>query len=427
MSKKMKIMYAAGPGNVIGTFDFWRKGQDDPSQVSMTFSGQFYDVCSALDAEGYIIASNSEKKVLKDGRFMLEHRPVLLSKQSGVLYHLGQILYELSFVISALLFKADVVVGNPTSYFFVSSLLPKLGIQVIPSLHCLLWSKCISQRNFAEINYPKFDKNLDLYKFFVLYVEQVVLAKILRFKASLFWKINSKFFAKDCLAILSTSEDINDQVKQITNSQSCPVVNFLSTYRRTEFENVTPPSQDKSTFHVLFAGRIEADKGVFDLLEIAKRFKAECRSNIVFHICGTGSVLELLSKQVEEFELHSTFVLNGYCNKPKMQQMFSLSHVVIVPTKSDFNEGLNQVVIEGVLANRPIITSSVCPALAYVQEAVVEVPPDDVEAYGDAILKLHDNYDLYEEKQQSCKKLQEPFYSDSRSWSEALKSILKKL
>jgi glycogen synthase len=389
----MKIVYAAGPGNVIGTFDYWSKGQDDPSQVSMTFSGQFYDLCSNLDAEGYIIASNSEQQFLKDGRFTLEHRPILLSQQSGGLYYLGQILYELSLVISALRFRADVVVGNSTSCFFVSSLLPRLGIQVIPSLHCALWPKYLSPSRTA----------------------------------SLLLKINRKFFEKDCLAILSTSEDINDQVKQITNNQSRPIVNFLSSYRRTEFENVTPPSQDRSIFQVLFAGRIEANKGVFDLLEIAKRFKAEDINNIAFHICGTGSALDLLSKQVEELKLHSSFVLHGYCNKPKMREMFSLSHVVIVPTKSDFIEGLNQVVIEGVLANRPIITSSVCPALSYVQAAVVEVPPDDIKAYGDAILKLHHDRKFYEEKQQSCKNLQEQFYSDSRSWNTALRSILEKL
>jgi glycogen synthase len=393
MSKKIKILYAAGPGNIIGTFDYWKKGQDDPSQVSMTFSGQFYDLCSTLDAESYVIASHPEKKFLKDGRFTLEHRPILLSQRSGVLYYLGQILYELNFVISALRFRADVVVGNATSCFFVSSVLPRFGIQVIPSLHCALWPKYISPSRTA----------------------------------SLLLKINSKFFEKDCLAILSTSEDINDQLKQITHNQPRPIVNFLSTYRRTEFENVTPPSQNRSIFQVLFAGRIEANKGVFDLLEIAKRFKVEDRNNIVFHICGTGSAFELLRKQVEEFKLHSSFVLQGYCNKPRMQEMLSLSHIVIVPTKSDFIEGLNQVVIEGVLANRPIITSSVCPALSYVQAAVVEVPPDDIKAYGDAILKLYCDPKFYEEKQQSCKNLQEQFYSDSRSWNTALRSILEKL
>jgi glycosyltransferase involved in cell wall biosynthesis len=393
MRKKMKIVYAAGPGNVIGTFDHWHKGQDDPSQVSMTFSGQFFDVCSILDAEGYVIASPSEKKCLKADRFVIEHRPILLSKKSGALYYLGQILYELSIVISALRFKADVVIGNSTLCFFVLSLLPIFGIQVIPSLHCVLWPKYLSPSKTTK----------------------------------LLMQMNSHFFSKNCLAILSTSEDINEQVNQITNNQARPIVNFLSTYRRNEFAHVTPPSPDKSTFHVLFAGRIEVNKGVFDLLEVAQRFQAEGKNNIVFHICGVGSSLESLGQQVEEFGLGSSFKLHGYCNKPKMQEMFNLSHVVIVPTKSDFCEGLNQVVVEGVLANRPVITSSICPALSYVKEAVLEVPPDDAHAYGDAILNLLHDDKLYQEKQQNCKKVQEQFYSDAHSWRESLISILKAL
>jgi glycogen synthase len=391
--KKKKVMYVAGPGDVIGTYSFWKDRQDDPSQVSMTFSGQFYETCSALNAEGYVLASHPEKQVLKTDRFTLEHRPILLSGKSGLLFYLGQILYELGIVISALRFGADVVVGNATSCFFVSALLPRLGIQVIPSLHCVFWPKYQSPSKIQ----------------------------------SLLWKLNSRFFRQDCSVILSTSEDINDQVMQVTNHQPRPIVNFLSTYRRTEFAHVAPPSQDRSIFQVLFAGRIEVNKGVFDLLEIAKRFKAEGRDNIVFHICGTGSAFQLLHQQVEQLELHSTFKLHGYCNKDKMQQMFSLSHAVIVPTKSDFVEGLNQVVIEGVLANRPIITSAVCPVLSYVQAAVVEVPVDDSRAYGDAILKLQNDYDFYQEKQQSCKALQEQFYCVSRSWGAILKVILEKL
>ena len=393
MSDKKKILYAAGPGNVIETFGYWSQGQDDPSQVSMTFSGQFYDVCSALGAEGYIIASHPDKKSLKDGLFTLEHRPIPLSRQSGALYILGQILYELGLVFSAVKSQSNVVLAGDAQYFFVLSLLPKLGIQVIPALHCVLWPIYIPPSKAKQA----------------------------------LWKLNSGFFAKDCLAILSTSEEINDQVKQITHNQPRPIVNFLSTYRRTEFEHTTPASRESSIFQVLFAGRIETDKGVFDLLEIAKRFKAEGIHDVVFNLCGNGSALKSLQNQVDASEMTSSFILHGYCNKPKMQQMFNLSHVVIVPTKSDFVEGLNQVVIEGVLADRPVITSSICPALSYVRAAVVEVPPDDVRAYGDAILKLRDDRAFYEEKRQSCKGLQEQFYSPARSWSHALKSILTDL
>jgi len=388
----MRILYAAGPGNVIGTFEYWKQGEDDPSQVAVTYSSQFFDVCATLNATAYVITSNPEKKVFKNDDFTIENRPLYLSNQSGILYYIGQVLYELNFVLSALQFRADLVVGNFTSCFFVLSLLPLLGIQVIPSLHCVLWPK------YTEISRAK----------------------------KLIWQLNRRFFSKDCLAILSLSEDINDQIKEITNSHSRPIVNFLSFYRRSEFVKVKLPSETRSPFHVLFAGRIETDKGVFDLLEVAKRFHAEGRNDIVFHLCGTGTQLDLLREQVKESDLENLFLLHGYCNKAEMQQMYSLSHVVIVPTRSDFGEGLNKVVVEGVLANRPVITSSVCPALAYVREAVVEVPPDDVNAYGDAILKLYSDRAFYQQKQQSCQQLQEPFYSNSHSWGQALMAILEK-
>ena len=40
-----------------------------------------------------------------------------------------------------------------------------------------------------------------------------------------------------------------------------------------------------------------------------------------------------------------------------MREMFRQAHVLIVPTTTDFIEGFNQVVVEGVLAGRPVITS----------------------------------------------------------------------
>src|SRR6185437_9977736 len=48
---------------------------------------------------------------------------------------------------------------------------------------------------------------------------------------------------------------------------------------------------------------------------------------------------------------------------------------------TDFIEGFNKVVAEGILAGKPVITSSVCPALEYVADGIVEVPPNDTQAY----------------------------------------------
>ena len=45
----MKIFYASGPGNVIGTYRFFRAGEHDPSQIAITYSGQFFEVCRKFD------------------------------------------------------------------------------------------------------------------------------------------------------------------------------------------------------------------------------------------------------------------------------------------------------------------------------------------------------------------------------------------
>ncbi len=109
-----------------------------------------------------------------------------------------------------------------------------------------------------------------------------------------------------------------------------------------------------------------------------------------------------------------------------MRETYARSHAVIVPTTSDFIEGFNQVVAEGVLSGRPVITSRVCPALEYVREAVVEVSVDDVQGYGDAILRLCDDGEFYRAKRRGCVGAQAQFYEVERGWGAALKKVLTK-
>jgi glycosyltransferase involved in cell wall biosynthesis len=122
--------------------------------------------------------------------------------------------------------------------------------------------------------------------------------------------------------------------------------------------------------------------------------------------------------------VNARFICHGHCNKEKMRRMFNRSHAVIVPTRTGFAEGFNKVVAEGILSGRPVVTSAVCPALPYVRDAVVEVPPDEVMGYCNALLKLCDDRQFYEQKRHSCLSLQEQFYDDSKGWGGVLKSIL---
>jgi glycosyltransferase involved in cell wall biosynthesis len=199
---------------------------------------------------------------------------------------------------------------------------------------------------------------------------------------------------------------------------------FIPQYRRSSFSHIRPPDDARKPFRVLYVGRIERNKGVFDVVEMARRFAAENLNDIEFDMCGAGPALHELRKEIEAAGLGHVVRCHGHCDYQTMVEMYSRSHVVIVPTTTEFIEGFNKVVAEGVLAGRPVITSNVCPALALVRDSVVEVPADDVAAYADAIRRLRDDRDLYQAKHRASVAAQEQFYDENRGWAATLKNVL---
>jgi glycosyltransferase involved in cell wall biosynthesis len=345
-----------------------------------------------LGAEALVIGTSSLPGKVRDGQFRVEHRPTPFQNSRAPLYHLGQVWSAIRLMISALLFRADLmVIVCGTAHWFPFRILRLFGVRVVPTMHCVIWRKGHPLRGVQKI-----------VGFF-----------------------NRKFFTRTVSAIMSASHDISAQVNEMTRGRMKKIHEFLPTYRAEQFKGIGDPSKVRTPFRVLFAGRIERNKGVFDLLEIAKRFYTMGRSDIEFDICGNGGALPELKAAVEQAGVGGQFRCHGHCNKPTMKEMFSRCHTVIVPTTSDFIEGFNQVVAEGVLSSRPVITSEVCPALDYVRDAVVEVKPDDVQGYGDAILKLCDDLSFYEAKTAACYAAQGQFYDMGKSWQATLMNVMR--
>lgn len=391
ISKQSRVLYAVGPEDVIEAYNHWKHGKESPLQVSIPYSSQFYEVCQSLNIKGYVIAQSAVKKVVQDNRFTIKHLPILVNRASGIFYHIHHIWNGLYLLACAVKFRASVCIASSgTTHWFMWRLFTLIGIKVIPSVHCVLWRHFDSQ---------SLGEKLTL-------------------------KLSTSLFSSDCTATLAVSNQITKQIAELTQNHYQPVHEFIPTYCRQDFADIRKPNLNTSLFRVLFAGRIERDKGVFDLLDIAKRFQHEGLRNIVFDICGDGSAFDELCQEVTHYRLEANYQCHGHCSKPKMRSILSDSHVVIVPTQTKFVEGFNRVVAESVLAGRPVVTSAVCPAISYVRSAAIEVPPNDVTAYGDALINLYKNQSLYEQKHLACLKLQEQFYDVNRSWGAFLKSIL---
>lgn len=205
----LRIVYAAGPGDVIGTFRHWIEGRDDPSQVSVTYSGQFYDICRELRAESYTIASCRSPGSLREGRFTLVHRPIPFERGPSLPYHLSQIWSGFRLLVSALRFRAHaVVVSSGTAHWFSLAPLPLFGIKVIPTLANVLWPKKKPLGRGARI---------------------------------VLW-LDGCFFRRVPYIILSASRDITLQVEELTVTGHTPVLEFLPTYRLGEFSDSGPIS-----------------------------------------------------------------------------------------------------------------------------------------------------------------------------------------
>jgi glycosyltransferase involved in cell wall biosynthesis len=388
----MRLLYASGPGDTIGTFRLWLRGEDDPSVPDVAYSRQFFDVCKEAGAEAWVISSNPQVKTVEERGIRVEHRPVPGIESSGVTWHAGHVHYTRGLLRSALEFKADVaVISGHGTHWFPLKKFARHGIRVVACLHNTLW--------------PMF-RPPDL------------LGRLL-----LRWA--RPFFAQDCLAVLSHPGACVDQLAALTGGQSRPVIPFLPLYRPAMFEGIATRVEPASPFRVLFVGRIEREKGVYDLLEIARQFERAGRQDVEFDLCGTGSVLEALRADVAQAGLGERFRVRGHLQGEALRERFARCHAVVVPTRTTFTEGFNAVVCEAVLSGRPVITSRVCPALGSVAEAALEVPPDDVAGYRVAIERLAGDASLYAAKREACARLAAQFLDSKNSWGAGLSGILK--
>ena len=148
----MKIFYAAGPGNLIGTYKFHRVGEHDPSQLAITYSSQFFDVCRKLNLKAKVVTLYPEKNSLIDENCVIENwlLPKLRLRQDDG-YRLDAFWYALRLNMSILAYGADVALVAEIPYWFLLSPLSLFGIKIIPTIHCTLWKTHRKQRPLERL------------------------------------------------------------------------------------------------------------------------------------------------------------------------------------------------------------------------------------------------------------------------------------
>jgi glycogen(starch) synthase len=391
---RLRVFYALGPGDVVDSYRKWSVGLDCNSETSLTFSGQFFDFCRERGVWAYAVSSHPSRELLQHEAFTVENRPKPFANPRGVLFHLNQIWYGLSIITSALRFGADVVVvDSGTTHWFVLTLFAITRVRVVASLHNSYWASG--------------------------FVPPGTLKRTIRALDGSFWR-----HAAD--ASLCVSPECQRQIETLAQMRNGPVFQYRCQFRPTDFESVAlPPPHAHRPFQVLFAGRVEREKGVFDLLEIAQTFKRESPGRLRIEICGGGDAFDELKRAITDQGLTDDVLLRGKLKRPELLACYGNSHVVIVPTRSTFCEGMPMVAAEAILTGRPVVTSRLSNALDVLEGALVEAQPDDPASYVECLRRLMTNGDYYRECCGACPKVGRQFYDRDQGLAAAMERMMQ--
>lgn len=330
--KEAIVFYAAGPGNVVDTFKHWSSGEEDPLEMAKTYSGAFYSFARELEIQALVVSSHHQKA--RDSKFGIDVRnlPSAFPCAKSIFYHLNHLVYGLRLL-------ALILRSGASTVFLTEGMLPAgmarflrfFGCRVVMCMHCkLLGSSRRKTKALAEA--------ADYY--------------------------------------LCVSDVIMNDLREIGVSED-KIIRFYPEYEYPPEESFE--RTDSSVLNVLYVGRIERNKGVFELMDAFQlAHKQFPLLRLVY--CGNGSDLDMLKKVCVERNLEDRVEFFGHLDRDSLQICYHESDIVVVPTRSDFGEGFNKVVVEALLLEMPVITTNVCPSATEFEDFVHLITPDSSEA-----------------------------------------------
>ena len=392
LNRPLRVLYLAGPGDAPGVLRRRASGVDLGDTAHQSYSGQLFDACDALGAEVLSVSWHPRDDDFRDRNIRAINRSNHLNDKSGLRYHLANAHFAMDVARDVWSQDADVLLTSTEPHPFLLEPLIARGLKVVTAIHATL---------------------LPVFRQAGVGTRAAV-------------QLSRHFYEKSCFAILSHPGPCTTQIVELTKGKHRPIVEFLPLYQSDFASGITPPPRRHAgdKLRIIQVGRLEANKGVFDLIEVARRAKREGRNDLHFDVCGTGAALEEARRKVQELGLGESFVLHGWTELDRLRELWSASHAAVVATTTGFVEGFNQVIVEALLAGRPIVTSRVCPSLEFARGAALEAAPNDPSSYFEQLVRLADDRALYERLQSRCAARASVFLDPTKSFRHGVEHVL---
>jgi glycosyltransferase involved in cell wall biosynthesis len=386
-----RIFYAAANGDLIGSFEHWRAGAHIEKEVARTYSGELFDFCAAHAIRLLAVSPSRMAGHIRDATFDIRH--VRVETHHGVRYHLFQLLRSVRLLWMILRFRPDVaILSDRLVYWWALAPLRLVGIRLVIAMHVRLW--------LPEATRPG-------------RVARVLMA------------LDRWFLHRCASGMLAVSRVVADDLGGIP----LPAEVFTPLYDPAGFAGISPPAWEAEPFRLLFMGRVEANKGVFNMLEALALALArlDLGRRVHLDLVGDGGAMAELKARIVDLDLGEIVTVHGQLTQEPLLELLSASSAVIVPTRSDMGEGYNKVAAEAVLAGRPVIASDKCPIVADIGPAAISVPADDIPAYAEAIRRLAMDRPLFEALAAGTHSCRQRFFQRSNGYAAACARLFARI
>lgn len=343
----LRIAFHAGPGDAAGSFNHWQAGAHDPRVPIMAYSTQFFTLADRLGADAHILTEPPHQPL--GGHPRIRFTQIARDRaQSGARWHLEQMRYAWRFLAEIWRIRPHVTIMGTDFPFWAYTALPR-DTSLIVSMHNTFWPMGLPGAGTKA-----------------------------RLKRALAGRGLRRMAAAVC-----TSPECLRQLVAVTGRDAGVFVEFP----QLPAMHLPPLRARDAARDLLYLGRIEADKGVFDLLAAFTAIAATY-PDITLSFAGSGTAAPALQAAIERSPHAGRVRFAGQLSAEGVAAALQACDLLICPTRSSFSEGLALVVIEAAAAGVPSVVSSVVPAQELVPDACTPFPADDSAALARALSTL---------------------------------------
>lgn len=234
---------------------------------------------------------------------------------------------------------------------------------------------------------------------------------------------SSRWIYKKALIIFTVTDYFTQMVNKITRKNTAHSIRPMISL--TEKDLVTDRDyKAKKHYTILFLARMEADKGVVELLQAVKLLKQR-KCSFTLNLVGDGGFLPQARRLVTQLDIADVVSIKGAILDPaKIRQLYLNADLYVLPT---YHEGFPRTLYEAMIFGTPIITTFVggIPGIMIESYNCIEINPKSIENIVERIEYAMSNYSIMADCAKNAVKTVAPIVRSSRlSHVEHLHKIL---